>query len=253
MLVQNKKALILGLANDRSLAWSIAESLHAQGASIALTYGIASSEKRAVPLAEKLSASFCQLLDVRDENHWKNLTSSLQAWGKIDIVVHSMAFAPPSELASGLMGTSLKGLQETLEVSAFSFVRLAQLVQPYLNPGASLLALTNIGSERVIPGYGMMGMAKAALESSVRYLAHELGPQGVRVNAISAGPVRTMSAMGVEGFDAHYLMAKEKAPLRQNTNGNDVGLTAVYLASELSKHVTGTVQFVDGGLHVVGA
>lgn len=253
MLVQNKKALVLGVANEKSLAWAIARRLRAEGAQVALGFGAPSSEKRALQLAQELAALFCLHVDVRVDSHWSNLNEALQAHGPFDIVVHSLAFADPEALAQGLLKATPEQISECLAISASSFVRLAQVTAPHLRPGASLQTLTNIGGERVIPGYGLMGVAKAALEASVRYLSSEFGPAQVRVNAISAGPVRTMSALGVDGFGDHYARARERAPLRENTTSDHVADAALYLASDLSRHVSGEVHFVDGGLHVLGA
>ncbi len=252
-LLQGKKGLIVGLANASSIAWGISQAAHAHGAELAFTYLNESLEKRVRPLAESLGSKFVEPCDVNVEGDVPRLLEKIgETYGKIDFVVHSVAFADRKDLDGRFIDTSREGFRTALEVSAYSMVELAKCSEPYLNPGGSLLALTYYGSQKVIRNYNVMGVAKAALEASIRYLAADLGPQQIRVNAISAGPVKTLSAKGIRDFNDMLRLAAEKAPLRRNIEIMEVGKSAVYLLSDLSSAVTGEIHYVDAGYNLMG-
>jgi enoyl-[acyl-carrier protein] reductase I len=251
-LLEGKNALVFGVANKRSIAWGITQALHEHGANVGISYAGEVLEKRARPLGESLGLKFIEPCDVTSDEQIEAVANKAEAhFGKIDTLVHAIAFAGRDELTGPFYNTSRKGFNTALEISAFSLVALAKAFQPLFNPGASIMAMTYYGSEKVVPSYNVMGVAKAALESSMRYLARDFGPQGVRVNAISAGPVRTLAAAGVAGFKSLYKKFQEYAPLMQEITPEDVGGTAVYLASDLSAKTTGEVIFVDSGYNIV--
>jgi enoyl-[acyl-carrier protein] reductase I len=252
-LLTGKTALIFGVANDRSIAWGITKAFHEQGATIGLSYAGEVLEKRVRPLAESIQCSFVESCDVsKDEDIRAVAERAKTAFGGIDILVHSIGFANKEELTGPYYQTSRAGFHTAMDISVYSFTALAQAFQPILRPGGSLMTLTYYGSEKVAPNYNVMGVAKAALEASVRYLANDFGKQNVRVNAISAGPIRTLAAMGVSGFKDMYRHFGAIAPLQQNVTIEDIGGTAVYLASGLSSKVTGEVIYVDCGYNIVG-
>lgn len=252
-LLQGKTALIFGLANDRSIAWGVAQAFHAQGAALGFSYAGEALERRVRPLAEALGVGFVKPCDVaRDEDIQAVAEKAAQAFGQIDILVHSIAFANREELTGPYYNTSRAGFHLALDISVYSFTALARAFQPILRPGGALVTMTYYGAEKVSPHYNVMGVAKAALEASVRYLAYDFGPQGVRVNAISAGPIRTLAAMGVSGFRLMYKKFAEIAPLHQNIEIEDVGNAAVFLCSDLSAKTTGQVLYVDSGYNILG-
>ncbi len=252
-LLDGKTALIFGVANDRSIAWGIARAMHREGAQIGLSYAGEALERRVRPLAEQIGCSFVESCDVtRDEDITGIAEKAAQAFGKVDILVHSIAYALREELNGPFYNTSREGFRVAMDVSVYSFVALARAFLPVLRPGASLMCMTYYGSEKVAPHYNVMGVAKAALEAATRYLAYDLGPQKIRVNAISAGPIRTLAAAGVSGFRDMYKHFAEVAPLRENVTIDDVGNTAVFLASDLSSHITGETIYVDSGFNIVG-
>ncbi len=252
-LLNGKTALIFGVANDHSIAWGIAKELHAHGARLAFSYAGEALERRVRPLAESVGASFVEPCDVgKDADIEAVFAKAAPALGKIDILVHAVAYAGREELSRPYSETSRAGFQTAMDISVYSFTALARAARPLMPDGGSMLTLTYYGSQKVMPNYNVMGVAKAALESSVRYLAAELGPQGIRVNAISAGPVRTLSAAGVSGFKDLYRAFTEIAPLRRPITIEDVGGTAVWLASDLSRTVTGEVVYVDSGYNILG-
>ena len=252
-LLDGKTALIFGVANDHSIAWGIAKELHAHGARLAFSYAGEALERRVRPLAESVGASFVEPCDVgKDADIEAVFAKAGPALGKIDILVHAVAYAGREELSRPYSETSRAGFQTAMDISVYSFTALARAARPLMPDGGSMLTLTYYGSQKVMPNYNVMGVAKAALESSVRYLAAELGPQGIRVNAISAGPVRTLSAAGVSGFKDLYRAFTEIAPLRRPITIEDVGGTAVWLASDLSRTVTGEVVYVDSGYNILG-
>lgn len=252
-LLDGKRAVIFGVANDRSIAWGIAKQLKEQGASIALSYVNDAIKKRVEPLAEELGAEFIFEMDVTQDEHYTNLESEIKKhWDSIDILVHSVAFADRADLKGSFVDTSRKGFQLACDVSAFSLVGLSNSLLGMMNPGSSIMAMSYYGSQKVIKNYNVMGVAKAALEASTRYLANDLGEKDIRVNCISAGPIKTLAASGISGFRELLTRVEEIAPMRKNITPEDVGGTAVYLASSLSTGVTGQVIYVDSGLSTIG-
>jgi enoyl-[acyl-carrier protein] reductase I len=252
-LLDGRKALIFGVANDHSIAWGIARALHEEGAVVGFSSVESLIERRVRPLAESIGSTFIEPCDVQDDGQ---ITAVFAKWaeanGSLDILVHALAFARREELEGEFVETSREGFALALDVSAYSLVALARAARPLMGPGSSILTLTYYGAEKVVANYNVMGVAKAALEASVRYLAADLGPSGIRVNAISAGPVRTLAAAGIAGFKKMYGSFAETAPLRANISPEDVGRSAVYLASDLSSAVTGEVLYVDGGFNILG-
>jgi len=252
-LLEGKTALVFGVANERSIAWGITQAFHAQGAHIGLSYAGEVLERRVRPLAASIDCAFVEPCDVTSDQEILQVARRAQdAFGQVDILVHAIAFAGREELNGPYYNTSRAGFHTALDISVFSFTALAKAFQPILNPGGALLTLTYYGAQKVSPHYNVMGVAKAALEASVRYLAYDFGPQGVRVNAISAGPIRTLAAAGVSGFKGMYHRFAEIAPLHQNITIEDVGNTAVYLCSELAAKTTGEVVYVDSGYNILG-
>jgi enoyl-[acyl-carrier protein] reductase I len=252
-LLDGRKALIFGVANDHSIAWGIAQALHAEGATVGFSSVESLLEKRVRPLAASIGSTFVEPCDVQSD---EQIARVFARWGeehdRLDVLVHALAFAKREDLSGDFIDTSRDGFGLALDVSAYSLVALAREARPWLRNGSSVMTLTYHGSEKVVANYNVMGVAKAALESSVRYLAADLGPAGVRVNAISAGPVRTLAASGIAGFKKMYGSFAEVAPLRTNITIEDVGRSAVYLASDLSRAVTGEILYVDGGFNIVG-
>ncbi|MCI0394352.1 MAG: enoyl-ACP reductase [Chloroflexi bacterium] len=252
-LLEGKKALIFGIANKHSIAWGIAQAFHEHGAELGFSYGIPQLEKRVEPLAEELDVRFVEMCDVtKDEDIAAVFQKAADHFGQIDILVHSLAFAPQEELAGRFVETSRSGFALALDISAYSLVALVRAAEPLMPNGGSVVTMTYYGSEKVVPHYNVMGVAKAALEASVRYLAADLGPTGIRVNAISAGPIKTLAASGVAGFRKMLGYVGERAPLRRNVNQEEVGRTALWLCSDLGSGITGEVVYVDAGYHILG-
>lgn len=252
-LVEGKNALVLGVASERSIAWAIARRLAQEGARLALTYQNERLEKNVRPLAETIPGTLVLPCDVSDDGQIGSLVQSLQQeWGKVDLLVHSVAFAKKEELSGRYVDTSREGFRIAMDVSVFSLVALCRALEPLMGEGGSVVTLTYIGSERVVPNYNVMGVAKAALEASVRYLASDLGPQGIRVNAVSAGPINTLAARAIAGFTTMLQRVREVAPLRRNTEAEEVADVAVFLLSDLARGVTGEVIYVDSGYHAMG-
>jgi enoyl-[acyl-carrier protein] reductase I len=252
-LLAGKNALIFGVANERSIAWGITKAFHEQGAKIGLSYAGEVLERRVRPLAESLDITFVEQCDVSQDDQIQAVADrAAEVFGGIDIIVHSIGFANREELTGPYYLTSRTGFHLALDISAFSFTALAKAFQPLLRQGGSLLTLTFHASERVFPNYNVMAIAKASLEASVRYLAYDLGSQGVRVNAISAGPIRTLAAAGVSGFKSMYREFTEVAPLRQNITIEDIGNSAVFLCSDMASKTTGQILFVDSGFNILG-
>jgi enoyl-[acyl-carrier protein] reductase I len=252
-LMAGKQGLVMGVANDRSLGWGIARALHEHGARLAFTYQGEALGKRVRPLAESLDSDLVIDADVTDEESLGSAFGSLaERWDRLDFVVHAIAFSDPTELRGRYVDTTRANFLRTLEISCFSFADICRRAAPMMRAGGSLLTLTYAGSERVMPHYNVMGVAKAALEASVRYLAADLGGDNIRVNAISAGPIKTLAAYGIGDF--HYILKWNQlnAPLQRNTTIEDVGGAGLYLLSDLSAGVTGEVHHVDSGYHVVG-
>lgn len=251
-LLTGKNALIFGIANDKSIAWGIAEAFAREGANIGFSYAGEALEKRVKPLAEKLGVSFVEQCDVASDEQIRAVAKKAgDTFGKIDILVHSIGFANKEELSGKYYDTSRAGFHLAMDISVYSFVALAKAFQPLMNYGGSLLTLTYYGSVKVAPNYNMMGVAKAALEASTRYLAADFGPEGVRVNAISAGPIRTLAAMGITGFRDMYKSFAEISPLRENISIDDCGNAALYLCSDMAAHVTGEIHYVDSGYNIM--
>ncbi len=252
-ILKGKKALIFGVANDHSISWGIAQALRAAGAELAFSYAGENLERRVRPLAEKVDATFVEQCDVTDDaqiEHVFNLVG--ERFGAIDILIHGVAYAPRNELTGRFLNTSREGWHIALDVSAYSLVALTRAALPHFNPGAATLTLSYYGAEKVVPNYNVMGVAKSALEATVRYLAADLGPEGYRVNAISAGPMRTLSAAGIGDFRRMHRQFADTAPLRRNITLEDVGNTALWLCSDLSSGVTGETVYVDAGYNILG-
>jgi enoyl-[acyl-carrier protein] reductase I len=252
-LLGHKRALIMGVANRWSIAWAVAQAFSREGARLVFTYQGDRQEQDVKTLAATLPESLVVPCDVARDDDLRRLAETIRAeTGGIDAVVHSIAFANREDLGGAFVETSRPGFALALDVSAFSLVAAARHLLPVLRPGASLLTLTYIGSSRVMPNYNVMGVAKAALEASVRYLAADLGPRGIRVNAVSAGPIKTTSARGIQGFSRILEVMEQRAPLRRNTDPAEVADAAVFLSSPLARGITGVVLFVDGGFHATG-
>jgi enoyl-[acyl-carrier protein] reductase I len=251
--MQGKRGLIMGLANDRSLAWGIARALGQQGAELAFSYQGEALEKRVRPLAAELGSELLIDCDVSNLGALDTAFGELEkAWGGLDFVVHAIGFSDKNELRGRFVDTTVDNFLMTMNISVYSFVAVAQRAARLMQPGGALLTLTYYGAEKVIPHYNVMGVAKAALETSVKYLAADLGPQGIRVNAISAGPIKTLAASGIGDF--RYIMKwnEYNSPLRRNITIEDVGGAGLYLLSDLASGVTGETHHVDAGYHVIG-
>jgi len=252
-LLEGKTALIFGLANNRSIAWGITQAFHDHGARIGLSYAGEVLERRVKPLAASINCTFVESCDVTKDADIMAIAEKAKAeFGQVDIMVHAIAYAGREALSRPYVETAREDFKNTLDISAYSLVALANAFRGVMPAGSSIVTLTYYGSEKVAPNYNVMGVAKAALEASVRYLANDLGPAGIRVNAISAGPVRTLAAAGVAGFRTMYKDFAEAAPLRQNINIEDVGNAALYLCSDLASKVTGEILFVDSGYNIIG-
>ncbi|WP_172294087.1 enoyl-ACP reductase FabI [Pseudoruegeria sp. HB172150] len=252
-LMAGKRGLIMGLANDKSIAWGIAKALSDAGAELAFSYQGDALKKRVDPLAAQLGSELVLPCDVSDESSIDDLFGTLaEKWGKIDFAVHAIGFSDKNELRGRYVDTSRDNFTMTMDISVFSFTAVAKRAAAMMPDGGSLLTLTYYGAERVMPHYNVMGVAKAALEASVRYLAEDLGKDGIRVNAISAGPIKTLAASGIGDF--RYIMKwnEYNSPLRRNVTTDDVGNSALYLLSHLGAGVTGETHHVDSGYHVVG-
>lgn len=247
-LMSGKRGVIFGVANDKSIAWGIAQQLRAAGAELAFTYLNEALEKRVRPLAESLDSTIILPCDVQKEDDVAAVFSELEKqWGKIDFLVHAVAFANREDLKRPFSETSRDGFQLALDISAYSLVSMTRHAIPVMNEGGSIVTMTYLGSVRSVPQYNVMGVAKAALESSVRYLAAELGEKKIRVNAISAGPIKTLAASGIGSFKEKLSVAEERAPLKRLVSTEDVGKASLYLLSDLASGVTGEIHYVDGG------
>jgi len=252
-LLAGKRGVVMGVANDRSIAWGIASAAHAQGAELAFTFQGEALEKRVRPLAQSVGSDVIVQCDVTDDASIDTVFSEIESrWGKLDFLVHAIAYADKDELKGKYLDTSRGNFLRSLDISCYSFTAVAQRAVPLMKDGGSLLTLTYYGAERVMPHYNVMGVAKAALEASVRYLAADLGESGVRVNAISAGPIKTLAASGIGDFRYILKWNEYNSPLRRNVSLDQVGGAALYFLSNLSAGVTGEVQHVDSGYHVVG-
>ena len=251
-ILAGKRALILGVANERSIAWGITKAFKAHGASLALTYLNDQLKKRVEPLAKEIGADFIHETDVTIDEHYARLADRVKSeWGNFDILVHSLAFANRDDLQGRFVATTREGFKLACDVSAFSLIGLANCLREMIRPGGSIMAMTYHGSTKVLEGYNVMGVAKAALEASTRYLANDLGQDKIRVNCISAGPIRTLASSAVKTAKTTAEYIEQRAPLRRNVSIDDVAGTAVYLASPLSEAVTGQVLYVDSGISIM--
>jgi len=254
-ILDGKKGIIYGVRNERSLCWGCAQSLAREGAQLVLTYLGEREEKDVRKLAPTLPGYESMLIepcDLTDPAQVENLHNVIaEKFGKLDFIIHGAAFADKSDLSGRFVDTSRDGFVKALEISSYTLTVAARAAEHLMTEGGSVFTLTYLGSEKVVPNYNVMGVAKAALEASVRYLANDLGPKGIRVNAISAGPTMTLSARGISGFSDMYRTASDRAPMRRNTSIDEVGDTAAFMASDWSRGITGEVIFVDNGLHML--
>ena len=254
MLLQGKKVLVFGVANEKSIAWAIAKLFHEEGAELAITFAGEALEKRVRPLAESLNATAILPCNVAADEEIAAVFGELsRIWDGIDIIIHAVAFANKDELKGTIINTTREGFATAMDISVYSLLGIMKAAQPMMQGrNAAVLTLSYYGAVKVFPSYNVMGVAKAALEASVRYLAEALGPEGIRVNAISAGPIRTLAAAGVNGFHNILNHVESRAPLRRTITQEDVARSAVYLCSELSSGVSGEIHYVDGGYNVIG-
>jgi enoyl-[acyl-carrier protein] reductase I len=252
--MSGKRALIVGVASDRSIAWGIAQAMHAQGAQLAFTYVNEKFKERVQPLAESLGSKLVVPMDVTNDAEIDAAFAAVkQAWGSLDVVVHAVAYAPREALAGGFVeSTSREAFRIAHDVSSYSLTALARAAQPLMTGGGAILTLSYLGAVKSIPSYNVMGLAKASLEANVRFLAADLGPRNIRVNGISAGPIKTLAAAGIAGFRKMLSRVADVAPLRRNVTLEDVGNAAAFLCSDLANGVTGEIMYVDAGFSTVG-
>jgi enoyl-[acyl-carrier protein] reductase I len=252
-LMTGKKGIIFGVANDRSIAWGIARALHAEGASLAFTYLNEVFEKRVRPLAENIGSELILRCDVQNDEEIEAVYSEIeQKWGGLDFIVHSVAYAGREELRLPFHQTTREGFRVALDISAYSLISVTRAALRLMAKGGSIITLTYLGSQRAVPNYNVMGVAKAALEATVRYLAAELGESGIRVNAISAGPIRTLAASAISNISEIFGIMENRSPMHRSVTQEEVGKSALYLLSDLASGVTGDVHFVDTGYNIVG-
>jgi len=251
-LLEGKKGLIAGIANDQSIAWGCAQAFRALGADLAVTYLNDKAKPHVEPLARELEAQILMPLDVREPNQLETLFQEITSrWGELDFVVHSLAFSPKDTLVNRVVDAPREGFLTTMDISCWSFIRMAHLAEPLMRNGGALFTMTYYGSQMVVQNYNIMGVAKAALEASVRYMAAELGPKGIRVHAISPGPLATRAASGIPEFDELLEKAKSKAPARKLVSSLDVGFAVAFLAHDAAKLITGETLYIDGGYHII--
>lgn len=254
MLLEGKKGLIIGVANKHSIAWAIAQAAAREGAQMLFSYQNERLRENVEELVQTLPGASACVCDVGDDSQIDAMMKqAAEKLGRLDFVVHSLAFAPREELSGEFVNTSRQGFATALDVSAYSLVAVTRAAMPLMTDGGSVVTLTYLGSERVVPHYNVMGVAKAALEATVRYLAHDLGPKNIRVNAVSAGPIKTLAARGVSGISKMVDHHRAFAPLRRATEQGEVGDTALFLVSPLGRGITGEVIYVDGGYHILGS
>lgn len=254
MLLEGKKGLIIGVANKHSIAWAIAQAAAREGAQMLFSYQNERLRENVEELVQTLPGASACVCDVGDDNQIAAMMQQAsEKLGRLDFVVHSLAFAPREELTGEFVNTTRQGFATALDVSAYSLVAVTRAAMPLMTEGGSVVTLTYLGSERVVPHYNVMGVAKAALEATVRYLAHDLGPKNIRVNAVSAGPIKTLAARGVSGISKMVDHHRAFAPLRRATEQGEVGDTALFLVSPLGRGITGEVIYVDGGYHILGS
>ena len=252
-MIKGKKGIVIGIANDHSIAWGIAKQLHASGAQLAITYQNNTLLKRVKPLADKVNSDILVECDVNNEDHLQNtFTQIKKGFGKIDFIIHAVAYSDKNELNGRYVDTSKDNFINSLSISCYSFTRIAKIFQPILNPGGSLVTLSFHGASKVMPNYNVMGVAKAALETSVKYLSVDLGDQNVRVNAISAGPMRTLAGAAIANARDVFNYTSENSSLKRNVNLDELGNSALYLVSDLSSAITGEIHYVDCGFNIIG-
>lgn len=250
--LEGKKGLVLGIANDQSIAWGCARAFRAMGADLAVSYLNDKAKKFVEPLAQQLEAEIFEPVDVTGEGQLKAIFDKIgEKWGKLDFALHSIAFAPKEDLHGRVVDCSREGFQQAMDVSCHSFIRMAKYAEPLMKDGGSLFTMSYFGANRVIDNYGVMGPVKAALEASVRYLAAELGPKGIRVHAISPGPLKTRAASGLKDFDLMLNQAAQRAPLGELVDIMDVGFTCAYLATPYARRLSGETLYVDGGVNIM--
>lgn len=251
--LEGKKGLVVGIANEHSIAWGCARAFRAAGADLAVTWFNDKARPHVEPLAKQLQSSIALPLDVEQPGQLEAVFDAIAAqWGRLDFVLHSIAFAPKDDLHGRVTDSSREGFGRAMDISCHSFMRMARLAEPLMPHGGSLLTMSYLGAEEVVSHYGLMGPVKAALESSVRYLACELGPQGIRVNAVSPGPLATRAASGITDFDELLARAAQRAPLRRLVDIDDVGALSTFLASDAARSITGGTLYVDAGFHILG-
>ena len=252
-MIKGKKGIVIGIANDHSIAWGIAKQLHASGAQLAITYQNNTLLKRVKPLADKVNSDILVECDVNNEDHLQNtFTQIKKEFGEIDFIIHAVAYSDKNELNGRYVDTSKNNFINSLSISCYSFTRIAKIFQPIINPGGSLVTLSFHGASKVMPNYNVMGVAKAALETSVKYLSVDLGDQDVRVNAISAGPMRTLAGAAIANARDVFNYTSENSSLKRNVNLDELGNSALYLVSDLSTAITGEIHYVDCGFNIVG-
>ena len=252
-MIKGKKGIVIGIANDHSIAWGIAKQLHASGAELAITYQNNTLLKRVKPLADKVNSDVLVECDVNNEDHLQNtFTQIKKRFGTIDFIIHAVAYSDKTELNGRYIDTSKDNFINSLSISCYSFTRIAKIFQPIINPGGSLVTLSFYGASKVMPNYNVMGVAKAALETSVKYLSVDLGDQDVRVNAISSGPMRTIAGAAITNARNVFNYTSENSSLKRNVNLDELGNSALYLVSDLSSAVTGEIHYVDCGFNIVG-
>ena len=251
-LLRGKKALVVGVANEASIATGCARAFHLCGADVAVTYQNEKARPHVAPVAEEVGAALFLPLDVTDDAQLDAAFEQVrQTWGRLDLLVHSIAFAPKVDLQGGLLNSSAAGFAMAMDISCHSFLRLARRAVPLMTEGGTLFAMSYHGADKVVPNYNLMGPVKAALESACRYLAYELGPKGIRVHTISPGPIATRAASGLKEFDVLLAHAVAEAPLHEPVDTLDVGMTCAHLASPLARHLTGSTHYIDGGLNIL--
>lgn len=251
-VLAGQKALVIGVANDESIAYGCAKAFRTLGAELAITWLNDKAKPFVEPLASELEASLTGPLDVSIPGQLESLFDRISAeWGRLDILVHSIAFAPKADLQGGLLDCSAEGFAKAMDISCHSFVRMAKLAAPLMTEGGTMFAMSYLGAERVVPNYNVMGPVKAALEAACRYLAYELGPKGIRVHAISPGPLKTRAASGLKDFELLLNEAAHKSPLGELVDVSDVGFACAYLATPLAKRITGGTIYVDGGVNMI--
>ena len=252
-MIKGKKGIVIGIANDHSIAWGIAKQLHASGAQLAITYQNNTLLKRVKPLADKVNSDILVECDVNNEDHLQNtFTQIKKGFGEIDFIIHAVAYSDKNELNGRYVDTSKDNFINSLSISCYSFTRIAKIFQPIINPGGSLVTLSFHGASKVMPNYNVMGVAKAALETSVKYLSVDLGDQDVRVKAISAGPMRTLAGAAIANARDVFNYTSKNSSLKRNVNLDELGNSALYLVSDLSSAITGEIHYVDCGFNIVG-